>query len=446
MSEDNKNIEEFFRKFSETYPSKITFNEAHWEQMEGMLDEHMPLTGSGSAGNTLDRLSSTVSVVTLLILLVAVRWNWSVQAEVSRAKGQILAGGTEQIVGNLSESQSMADNVEVIEERLQAVVQSEQLDVPEMKSPSDAVVVASSLERQDQVNGSTISRSEDKKEMTAVKDQGRRTSDAIIPIREESGLQQETGSEALPGRLSMDAAESERWDSGEPIDKLMPEVPTSAPNRAVLPIVVLEEDAVKPVAAFPRLAVGLSFSPDLSSNQLGSYNRLGAEFGVVIEYRLHRRWSIEGGVLTTTKRYKVAGYDYSPEEGFWDKATDGNIPHSIDASCHVIDIPINIRYRVLENEVSSLSAAVGLSSYLMLSEDYQYELSYGYDSWGTGHENDHFFSVGNIQVYYERKLGKHFAVEAAPFLKLPLAGYGHGNIKFHSLGMFLNVKRYFRWR
>ncbi len=197
-------------------------------------------------------------------------------------------------------------------------------------------------------------------------------------------------------------------------------------------------------SAFSRFSVGISISPDLSSNEVFRYNRLGRDIGIVIDYWVTRRLSISLGAFNTSKRYLVGGEEYSPPMGFWGNVTNGERPATIDAQCQVLDIPINLKYQFVTRPKLNISVSAGVSSYIMLQEDYQYELSNGWkSSWGTSNENQHFFGVGNLQVHFERRFGKHMAFEVAPFFKVPLTGYGHGNIRFHSMGSLFTLRKYF---
>ena len=462
MAEENKNIEEFFKRFSETYPSQISFQEAHWEAMEAMLDKELPADATSGASDAPPHIASTTSILTVIILLLGVWWNYHIQRPVQVAAGQPtdeILGSSTTPASDVSESVSlsMPKETAIVEstvsqvgrERTGAAALSEERN----SESSDAASSVSSVDSPTAIGESEPSaRSyENPEEMdssfseTTVGSTGESSPKPSVPgavSLEERPVSALTEEESGPRQLR--TFELLGLISGR--KEVAPEGARLPPSMDI-PLVEVEEALpVKSKAPWPRVSLTLSFSPDFSSNELGTYNRTGSEIGLIAEYRFKPRWSLEVGVLSTRKKYKVGGDEYSQPSGFWNSVTHGEVPEWIDADCHVLDIPINIRYRFIENDGSSLSASVGLSSYLMLSEDYHYELSYGDGTWGSGHENNHFLSVGNLQVYYERKLGKYFSVEVAPFLKLPLSGYGHGDIKFHSIGTFISVKRYFYWK
>ena len=197
---------------------------------------------------------------------------------------------------------------------------------------------------------------------------------------------------------------------------------------------------------FARISLGLSISPDLSSNKMFDYPRLGRDLGVVVDYWITPRLAISSGVFSTTKKYLVGGEAYAPPPGFWGYTTNGELPNKIDAHCAVLDIPINIKYRVWSGTRFSLSVSAGVSSYFMLKEDYRYELDGWESEWGIRNENQHLFGAGNLLIHAEHRFGRSFTVELAPFYKTPLTGYGHGDIRFHSLGALLTIRKYFQHR
>jgi hypothetical protein len=84
----------------------------------------------------------------------------------------------------------------------------------------------------------------------------------------------------------------------------------------------------------------------------------------------------------------------------------------------------------------------------MLTEDYEYvykstEKGTYTRNWGVKNENNHLFKVASLSVGYERSLGKKWALQAEPFVRLPLAGVGAGQVRLSTLGMFMSV--HYRW-
>lgn len=439
MSDKNKNIEDFFKKLSDGYQDDIDFNEEHWYQMESMLDEKMP---SGSSLDQANNFSNGFSTLVVIALLLGMLWNYTVQRELKSLTTEEV--NTDQpklvIVDEVPEQEIALDNSDQNNPTgsLNTRIISGQSDATNSSKVQTLAESSSSLDEISKIQTNTTLTQKDQSE---------------TEIRQEadSEKKEDNGQSVGRGIIVLDEVLDSKSDyliiASIPIAFHAPayNLPSSLQQVHVGNdfSTIIQTSQKNEDKTFSRFGIGLSISPDLSSNQIMSYNRFGTDIGVFIEYRISKKISLESGVVTAKKKYVVSGDSYAPPSGFWGRATGGEVPSEIEASCNVLDIPINLRYRLFENEKSSISFSAGVSSYIMMTEDYQYTLASGYWDWGIEGQNKHFFGVGNLQAYYERKLGRHFSIEAAPFLKLPLMGFGHGNIKFHSIGTYITIKRYF---
>ncbi len=433
MAEQSNNIEEFFKRFSETYPAKIEFNEAHWKRMESMLDEELPVTPSAGGEQKPFPLAPVLTILILSLIFLGIM--------VSSFPGEetpLPAESSQPVEASESpqENAKVGEEASVVPPVSSGTLQDSGGQVPPVK-PEQALPGDDQDPEKTRAYPGTNEKGLGEEQVGGTLAADRDRSDEPTAL---AGLE-------VDDDLSKRASSSREYEEGPILKGLLPPTPEQmVPGDHGMSPIVVEGFPVKEHVAFPRISLAVGVSPDLSSNQIGTYNRTGSAFGGIFEYRFTRRWSVEVGILSAKKKYAVDGEDYSPKEGFWENTTQGQVPNTIDADCWVIDLPINVRYRVLQSESSTLSASVGLSSYLMMSEDYYYTLGYGSDGWGSGHENDHFFGAANIQLHYEKRIGELHAFEVAPFVKLPLTGYGHGDIKFHSTGILLSFKRYLLWK
>lgn len=195
-------------------------------------------------------------------------------------------------------------------------------------------------------------------------------------------------------------------------------------------------------------SIRLAVAPDLSTIGLKNFTRPGTNVGLLLEYRLTKRWSVQAGVIQSTKVYKAGSDDYVVPEGMW--STPGsNKPETVDGSCNMLDIPLNVRYDlVLQPRTngrlpSRWFMSGGLTTYVMNKEDYHYT----YSSYTHGQKNDWSTSTGsygfsnlNMSVGYERALGKRLFWQVEPFIKLPLKGVGAYKINLLSTGSFFSLR------
>lgn len=202
----------------------------------------------------------------------------------------------------------------------------------------------------------------------------------------------------------------------------------------------VEEAQVQNTELSGRFAAKLIYAPDLSSVGYFKPDRPGSNFGLIAEIFIGNRWSISTGALYARKIY----FTEEEQTGYY-----GNTGSSskINGECRVIDIPLNISYYIKKSVKHNLFLSVGSSSYLMLSERYDYlTVDNGYEhEWSQElkRENNHYFGLLNLSIGYERKIHKNIFIQLEPFLKAPLTGIGEGKIDLVSTGAFLNIKYHF---
>jgi hypothetical protein len=189
-----------------------------------------------------------------------------------------------------------------------------------------------------------------------------------------------------------------------------------------------------------RFMLSFVISPDISTVRLSDLTKPGTNVGVLLSYRVSRRFSVSTGLIRSAKVYDAYIGDYNPPPGQWTYYVE---PVEIKASCIVLDIPVNIRYNFLMKQHYNLYVTAGLSSYLMKSEKYRYiydvDDTYLRKSWEVVNENKHYFKVYNLSAGYERKLSKRFSAGAEPFVKIPGAGVGFGKIHLWTAGLFVSA-------
>lgn len=200
----------------------------------------------------------------------------------------------------------------------------------------------------------------------------------------------------------------------------------------------LEEEVVPVKGKGLPLSLSLSLAPDFSGMSKGVSARLGAGAGFHLEYRILPRLGLVTGLVYSQKNY-LANSSYSPYDfGYYLPE-----PDHIDASCGVLDIPLNLRYYLIQGRRHSFFLSSGLSSYLMKSEDYTHVYTDGQHedfTYEVRDENRHYFAVYNFSAGYEARISPRWALQVEPFLKIPAKGVGAGSIRLNSMGAFVHLK------
>lgn len=177
---------------------------------------------------------------------------------------------------------------------------------------------------------------------------------------------------------------------------------------------------------------GITLGPDYNIAPSFKMGKLGFNGGLLLRYHVNNRLSLSIAAVYAKKLYGATPKDYK-----FDYPTNYV---KINADCNVLDVPLNVHYKFLDLPKSSWSAMAGASSYFMLKEKYDYY-------WANNtkrtrefsNQNQHYFSVLNLGVTYERKTAGRLKWGLQPYVKVPMAGVGEGKVKLSSAGVSLQL-------
>lgn len=188
------------------------------------------------------------------------------------------------------------------------------------------------------------------------------------------------------------------------------------------------------------ISVAFNLGPDFNStnNLIGGKGNFAV--GLSVGFGLFKRLSLETGLNYGSKNYTANNYDYT----FGNPNVASKIA-MIEAACKVLEIPLNASYQVFDLKKSSINLNLGLSSYLMLKEDYNfiYTAASGYNNRlvEKKNANQHYLSVIDLSATYNIRLkNKKFAFGIEPYLKIPMSGIGEGNVPLKSSGISLKLR------
>jgi hypothetical protein len=185
------------------------------------------------------------------------------------------------------------------------------------------------------------------------------------------------------------------------------------------------------------LTLSAMLAPDISYAKSSINAKVSSNFGLLATYGISPKLSLTSGAIYSNKYYNsyitgVNAYNLS------------GAPYDVNAVCNVIDIPLNVNYKLLNKRKFSLGVNAGLSSYLMLKEKYDY--IYPQDGGSPSvvsveyrNQNQHFFGVANLAVSVERRISPRLSIGVQPFMKLPLTGIGAGDASLKSSGMSFSL-------
>ncbi len=199
-----------------------------------------------------------------------------------------------------------------------------------------------------------------------------------------------------------------------------------------------------------EFSLGLVVSPDLNSTGLGEEWKVSAQIGVGTYFKIGRRLLLNMNVLYADKGYTAGGYDYNPPEGYWDYFTNGAIPQEVDATCRIIDIPLNLSYLINPNAKFRVSVGTGLSSFIILNESYAYKFTdgsvSGAEGWSTKDNSAAWAGYWNLNAGIETRLMNRWDIRMEPYLRVPLKGVGYGKVDLYGSGVLFVLKRHIKFR
>lgn len=190
-----------------------------------------------------------------------------------------------------------------------------------------------------------------------------------------------------------------------------------------------------------RLGIIASLGVDINGVRLNKLNNAKTVWGVGLSYDISRRLTLRTGFFASRKIYVANPSDYHPPYNFWNYYPN---LQKIDANCMIYEIPLSVIYNGGNTAKSHWFASAGLSSLIMKSEEYGYSYKDAsgqprYYSRSIYNKNQHLFSTLQLSGGYNIRLSSRSSLLAEPYLKLPLSGVGYGKVRLYSAGVMLTA-------
>jgi hypothetical protein len=189
------------------------------------------------------------------------------------------------------------------------------------------------------------------------------------------------------------------------------------------------------------LVLSVLTAPDI--NGVGSsFSRaqVGSTTGLMLSRGFGRRFTVSTGAMYAKKPYAASFSQYSTSYQFKINPTD------VYADCRVLDIQINIDYRLYSKGRNMVAVGTGISSYFMLRENYKFDYNNseatGPASYNISNQNQHILGVLNVNATYQRRINANFGLNIQPYMKLPLTNIGYGRVDLQSTGVAVGVSWY----
>jgi hypothetical protein len=220
--------------------------------------------------------------------------------------------------------------------------------------------------------------------------------------------------------------------SKDPFEKIQPAEITKSVKKK------MDNDIVQR----PNLILSAMAAPDISSGPSATSrsSKVSTNLGLLATYALGSKFSLTSGAIYA-KKY----YNYSSDPGAENIYTgQSGRDFEVKADCNVLDIPVNVNYKLLGKKKLSVSINTGLSSYFMLKEKYDYIVDrpgqpQQISTTEINNKNQHVFGIANVSLSFDHQISKAVSLGVQPFAKLPLTGIGNYDINLKSAGVSFSL-------
>jgi hypothetical protein len=192
-----------------------------------------------------------------------------------------------------------------------------------------------------------------------------------------------------------------------------------------------------------RLQIGVSLAPDFTSVNSLAGDKPGSDIGITASYQLFSRWHLQTGFLLSHRNYTAAQEDYHVPYDYY-RMNNMHDVYFVKGNLSLFEIPLNLRYDFSISGNTSFFVSGGVSSYLLTHENCNYYFDlFGRTVYQEFKYDDHqksLFGTVNLSMGVETGLTNSLSLLIAPFMKIPTAGLGFGNIEMNSFGVEFGLK------
>jgi len=191
--------------------------------------------------------------------------------------------------------------------------------------------------------------------------------------------------------------------------------------------------------------LGAVFGPSFSEVKYQGLRKPGFDVGIVAGYRVNKKILLETGLLFAQKYYFSDGKYFSMDK-VRSSMPAGMKVLSLEGKSTVFEVPIKIKYYVLQKNRTSIFSSAGISSYIMTGEKNNYRTLINgsqQNMISSYNGTSGYFAVSvDLSIGYEKRIGKSSGISIEPYLQIPLKGMGVGALPVISTGLRIGFNRF----
>jgi len=187
---------------------------------------------------------------------------------------------------------------------------------------------------------------------------------------------------------------------------------------------------------------GIIAGPQISQTKQQGFGNAGLSGGLIAGFHLNEKISIESGLVISNKQFSSSGefFDMSKISA---SMPSGMKLLQINSKSTVLEIPLDLNYKLCKLKKGRLFAAGGLSSYIIISEHNQYQASVnGINEMISGNysgNQSYFAAAAKVGAGYEWNAGNGLNLRVNPYVLIPLKTIGMGSMPVVSAGIYLGI-------
>lgn len=193
-----------------------------------------------------------------------------------------------------------------------------------------------------------------------------------------------------------------------------------------------------------RFYIGVFTGADISTVKFQSVKNAGFSFGGLLGYNLNKNIAFETGAFWDKKFYYSDGQYFNTSKIY---LPSNSVIDYVDGNCSMIEMPFNIKLNYKTRPNTTWFSLIGLSSYFMKKENYDYTLNTAgvySDRYRTyTNSSTNWLSVMNLGFGYNYSFGrnKRSNLRIEPYFKIPLKGVGIGSLPITSSGINIGITK-----
>jgi hypothetical protein len=191
--------------------------------------------------------------------------------------------------------------------------------------------------------------------------------------------------------------------------------------------------------------LGFNAGPQWNQVEGQGYNKTGFNLGLIGGFSFNNKLAVESGIAYSKKYY------YSDGQYFHMKKNPGTPTMkviSLEGTSNVIEIPLKVKFDIIDKKKGELFITSGISTYILTKENNQYYALINGSPQNSNviYKDKKTYLAGglNLSAGYSIHLKKKTDIRIEPYMQIPFKGTGVGSMRVTTSGLNIGLTRTLR--